>query len=239
MDRVLFYTTPFFIFGALGMYWANRHVDKVTNRQRWLKFLTYIIIVDSVIASIFFERFYLCALLIVAIGLWEAIRVLALAPNRVLQYVGLGLYLVIAAGFLAFAVTFDRFFQLFLYLQIITFDGFGQVVGQLLGKHRLLPQISPSKTVEGLLGGTLFCLLAAVLGRAWVSFALPKALLVGMITALLAFAGDTLASWVKRQCHVKDYSNLLPGQGGFLDRFDSLLMVGMGYIVLFQLHLWS
>ena len=113
------------------------------------------------------------------------------------------------------------------------FDGFCQITGQLFGKHPLAPKISAAKTVEGLAGGWLFCLIAAVLAANWISISFPVAIFYGMLTAFSAFAGDMLASWYKRKVNVKDYSNWLPGQGGFLDRFDSFLMSGLLYYLLY------
>ncbi|MDJ0705028.1 MAG: phosphatidate cytidylyltransferase, partial [Leptolyngbyaceae cyanobacterium MO_188.B28] len=215
---------------------ANRQADEETREQRWLKFVTYIAIVSGVIASIFLDGFYLLAILIAAIGMWEIIRRLSASSSRLFQLFVLGVYTVIALSFVYFSIGFGQSFLLFIYFQVFTFDGFSQIAGQLLGRQKLLPQISPGKTVEGLIGGTLLCLMAAVLARNWVAFSMPKALLIGGTTALLAFTGDMLASYLKRQFHIKDYSNLLPGHGGFLDRFDSLMMVGIGYSLLSQIQ---
>jgi len=236
MHPIFIHIAVFLILGGIGMYFANRKVDAKTSQQRWFKFLTYIAIVSSTIASILLDYFYLTAILISAIGLGEIIRVLAASPRRSFQLLVLGIYLAIAAGFIAFSVSFERFFLLFIYFQVFTFDGFSQVTGQLLGKQKLLPHISPSKTLEGLIGGTIFCLIAAIWARDWVGFSIPISLVMGMTTALFAFTGDVLASYLKRLCQVKDYSTLLPGHGGVLDRFDSLMMVGMGYVLLSQMR---
>jgi phosphatidate cytidylyltransferase len=62
------------------------------------------------------------------------------------------------------------------------------------------------------------------------------AIVFGTITAAAALSGDLLASWLKRKTNIKDYSNLLPGQGGFLDRFDSFIAAGFVYYVLSQIY---
>jgi len=109
------------------------------------------------------------------------------------------------------------------FLVIACGDGFAQVVGQLVGRHLLAPRVSPTKTVEGAVGG----LAAAVIGSAALHgiVALPvgAAAIWGAAAAAAGLAGDLGASWLKRRAGLKDYSRLLPGQGGFLDRFDSLL----------------
>jgi phosphatidate cytidylyltransferase len=143
------------------------------------------------------------------------------------------LFSFIATGFMLFIDGFNYSFLLFIYFQVLVFDGFCQITGQIFGKHQLAPQISAAKTVEGLAGGWLFCLIAAMLAANWISISLPVAILYGILTGLSSFAGDMLASWYKRKVNVKDYSNWLPGQGGFLDRFDSFLMTGSVYYLLY------
>ncbi|WP_085784736.1 phosphatidate cytidylyltransferase [Candidatus Nucleicultrix amoebiphila] len=101
-------------------------------------------------------------------------------------------------------------------------------VGTLIGGPKLAPAISPNKTWSGALGG--FC--AAILVTTLFSLvlnveAIPAAFLV--FYAILAQGGDLLESWVKRRLAVKDTSSLIPGHGGLLDRFDSLLPIGFVY----------
>ncbi|HSI04541.1 MAG: phosphatidate cytidylyltransferase [Myxococcota bacterium] len=99
--------------------------------------------------------------------------------------------------------------------------------GRALGKHKLYPKISPSKTIEGLVGGLLLSVLVAVLVRHF--FALPismvDAVVIGCIAALLGTAGDLCESMLKRSVGAKDSSTLIPGHGGVLDRFDAVMFV--------------
>lgn len=109
-------------------------------------------------------------------------------------------------------------------------------VGTLMGKHKLCPNISPKKTVEGLIGGTITNgILFIGIGLLY-SFIKSKngvdieinyifIAILGMICSLLGLLGDLSASLVKRQCNIKDYGNIMPGHGGALDRFDSVLFV--------------
>ena len=229
MHPIFVYTSGFLVLGGAGMHVANRRVDAATSRARWLKFGTYVGIVGCAIAAIFLNRFYWLAILITTVGLWEILKNSLRVSSLSIQQSGLFGYLLIVAGFLQFVTTFDPLFILFIYFQVFIFDGFSQVSGQMFGTHRLLPRISPGKTWEGLMGGSLFCLTAAIIARDWVSLSLTQALLTGLATAALSFAGDILASAVKRATRIKDYSQLLPGHGGFLDRFDSFLMTGAGF----------
>jgi phosphatidate cytidylyltransferase len=98
-------------------------------------------------------------------------------------------------------------------------------VGTLLGRHPLLPRISRNKTREGAVGGVLFAILGALVAR--YTFApymdLWQAVLLGILGSVVGMAGDLVESMLKRDVDVKDASETIPGHGGVLDRFDSLL----------------
>ncbi|MBO7461712.1 MAG: phosphatidate cytidylyltransferase, partial [Bacteroidales bacterium] len=98
-------------------------------------------------------------------------------------------------------------------------------VGSLLGKHKLIPKISPKKTIEGLLGGIAFTLLSSILVHKWVGeFTQVQWLIISLVTVIFATFGDLVESMVKRNAGVKDSGKMLPGHGGVLDRFDSTLL---------------
>lgn len=104
-------------------------------------------------------------------------------------------------------------------------DSYAQLWGRLFGRHRLCPRLSPGKTVEGFLGGILSTtILAPALGFLMPGAGAPALALLGLLTALAATAGDLLFSLLKRRLSAKDFSSLLPGHGGLLDRFDSLIL---------------
>lgn len=110
-------------------------------------------------------------------------------------------------------------------------DTFAYMFGRLLGRHRLAPRISPNKTIEGAIGGLLGSVLFAI-GVKIYSPWLPwrAAIILGVVVGVAGQFGDLLESAVKRDLRVKDSGTLLPGHGGVLDRFDSLLLAGMaGY----------
>lgn len=117
----------------------------------------------------------------------------------------------------------------------IAADTFALFTGMALGKHKLIPKVSPNKTIEGAVGGWLgaivismvyFFILTAFdisIGLKWFDF-----LIVGVVGGVLAQLGDLGASAIKRYVGVKDFGNLIPGHGGALDRIDS-------YMILFPL----
>jgi phosphatidate cytidylyltransferase len=233
MHPIVYYTILFAIAGAIGMAVANRKAEKKVRKGRWLKYSMYILITGTVIASIGYHFFDWVAVIIVFISLIELTMHHIKKKVTVIKALSATLiFLIVAAGFTLYANVFDSPFLLFIYFQVLVFDGFCQVTGQLWGKRQLAPSISPTKTVEGLVGGWICCIVAAMLAASWIDVSILKAAMYGLLTGLSAFCGDLSASYYKRKLQIKDYSNWLPGQGGFLDRFDSLLVTGLVYYLL-------
>ncbi len=165
------------------------------------------------------------------------------------------------AGFMFFSVlyvggTFAALAGIFSYsvlavvyvlLVAMTTDIFAYFIGLRFGKRRLAPSISPKKSVEGALGGTFVAVFVSTL-YAWFTDIFPVAgtvvssaviVGVGVFVSVFAQIGDLIASRIKREYGVKDFSKLLPGHGGLLDRFDSsifaalamaIVLLGMGVI---------
>lgn len=103
-------------------------------------------------------------------------------------------------------------------------DVFQYLMGKFFGKHKIVPKISPNKTVEGFLGGILLTtILSSILGNFLLETKLTTNILIGISLGISGFVGDVFMSYIKRNCSVKDTGNLLPGHGGLLDRMDSLI----------------
>jgi len=107
------------------------------------------------------------------------------------------------------------------------------LIGSWLGKHPLLPRISPGKSVEGCLGSFAFSIMAAVLCRSFlpadIHFPLWHVAFMGAFFGGIGQVGDLSESLIKRDCNVKDSGKLLPGMGGVLDVIDSLLFAGPAF----------
>ena len=125
-------------------------------------------------------------------------------------------------------------------------DMFAYLVGILTGKHKMFPNLSPKKSVEGFIGGILGAALCGVgygfvfrnvVGGGEHNFPLMFAVICG-VGALPAVVGDLAASAIKRNHDIKDYSNLIPGHGGIMDRFDSMIFTApiIYYLVLYLLQ---
>ncbi|MFZ2494026.1 MAG: phosphatidate cytidylyltransferase [Thermoanaerobaculia bacterium] len=113
----------------------------------------------------------------------------------------------------------------FLLLVVWMGDAGAYYVGRQFGRHKLSPRISPKKTIEGGIGGVTTSILAAVgIHFAFFpTFPLVHAILAGVILSIAGMIGDLAESMWKRSASVKDSGSLIPGHGGFLDRFDSIL----------------
>ncbi|MCR5787877.1 MAG: phosphatidate cytidylyltransferase [Bacilli bacterium] len=111
-------------------------------------------------------------------------------------------------------------------------DAFAMFTGMLIGKHKITPNISPKKTVEGCIGGSIIgsCIpiiyyVYFISGFTW------KLLLITVLLSVIDQFGDLFFSKIKRENKIKDFSNIMPGHGGILDRLDSLCFVVITYII--------
>lgn len=120
-------------------------------------------------------------------------------------------------------------------------DAGAYFIGSFFGKHKLAPAISPKKTIEGAVGGIvcsfivsiIICLIYQRIADSSISIA--TVLIITPIFSIAGMLGDLMASYIKRNCNIKDYGNILPGHGGVLDRFDSLLITAPLFYAFIQI----
>ena len=153
-----------------------------------------------------------------------------------------GLFLIGVILFIGFSfnlVTVIRNYDInyLLYLLIITTvtDTFALFTGSLVGEHKLCPKISPNKTIEGLVGGVLmgtFVASAFYITVIHINTTMWVVVVATLVLSLVGQLGDLVFSSIKRYYDVKDFSELIPGHGGILDRFDSLIFVSLAFILL-------
>lgn len=116
-------------------------------------------------------------------------------------------------------------------------DTFAYFFGRSFGKHKLAPSISPNKTVEGSVGGILGAIVGmlvfAYLTRDFIAIPMVYSIIIGIFGSICGQIGDLFFSMIKRQRGIKDYSKLIPGHGGILDRFDSVIFTSpLAYAIL-------
>lgn len=177
--------------------------------------------------------------LIVAVCFWYIINV-----RTRLSDVSVTVFGSLYAGLLISALVYIRhigdgldgaLFTLCLFGSVWVNDSFAYVFGSLLGKHKLVPKISPKKSWEGfiagVIGSTLVWIIPAFIPS--LDFPLPLAIITGVICGTVGVIGDLVESRIKRGAGVKDSGNLIPGHGGMLDRIDSLILVSItAYFIL-------
>ena len=113
-------------------------------------------------------------------------------------------------------------------------DTFAYTFGKMLGRHKLYEKVSPNKTIEGGVAGLIGAVLTVVIVKIFNILPLDwsSAIIMGSAVGILGQIGDLVESWFKRDAGVKDSSALLPGHGGMLDRFDSLLFLSPTILIL-------
>lgn len=219
-----------FLIGVVGIYFSAKNKNTSEKKELWKKFFIYVLILHLIIyPCIFFKpAFEITAVIIIAIGLFEVVIITRNNNSLLLQ--SLFVFLPMALGFVLFSLKNVGTTIATVYSAALLFDGFSQISGHVFGKRKLVPSISPNKTVEGLLGGILVAFIS-YLFISDISIKQISYLSVLLVLAACLF-GDLAASFLKRRADVKDFSNLIPHHGGVLDRFDSFITAGcMAFIL--------
>ncbi|MFP4286419.1 MAG: phosphatidate cytidylyltransferase [Candidatus Izemoplasmataceae bacterium] len=151
--------------------------------------------------------------------------------------------LYVGVSFAALSMVRSEGVYTLLYLLILSMvtDMFAYFVGVKFGKHRLAPKISPKKSIEGSIGGSFFAVLFAsifayyfdILPFERIGIFIIVAIFTGLLVSITAQIGDLVASSFKRDHGIKDYSNIFPGHGGVLDRFDSSSFAAIALMIMF------
>lgn len=211
------------------------NVYKMTNSKVIESVLAFGFIIDIYI--IFFDKtdfllpmIYLVALLSMAIPIFKKSYNVISSAVTVVGYI----YIINFFTLLAFIREMENGSRLILLVFIIAWfsDTFAYYVGRYLGKGRfqmkLCPEVSPKKTVVGFIGGIAGSVIGVLL---WANLIIRinsnwyQLILFGFLAGIISQIGDLVASLIKRYIGVKDYGNIIPGHGGILDRFDSILFI--------------
>ena len=158
-----------------------------------------------------------------------------LSIGEVFASVMLSLYVIGACSCILYIrdLKYGAYFWIFIFIGAWVTDIFAYFTGILFGKHKLIPDVSPKKTVEGSIGGIVFCMIAFViygfiLNRHFEpNISLVLCAVTGLISSVVSQLGDLSMSVIKRNYGVKDFGKIFPGHGGVLDRFDSIMAVAV------------
>lgn len=154
--------------------------------------------------------------------------------NDALCLFGMSLFLGFAFNTILIIRNIDITYFIFICLITIITDTFAYFTGYLIGKHKLCEKISPKKTIEGSIGGSIMGTIVPVLFYVYVingSANIWLLILIVFTLTIVGQIGDLFFSSIKRNYKEKDFSNLIPGHGGILDRLDSLIFVAITYIL--------
>ncbi|MBQ3511082.1 MAG: phosphatidate cytidylyltransferase [Bacilli bacterium] len=154
--------------------------------------------------------------------------------NDALFLVGSVVFIGLSFNLLTVIRNFNIAYIIYLFLITTMTDTFALFTGMFIGKHKLAPEISPKKTIEGAVGGSIMgTLIATAFYTTVISSSVPLVFLILITLALTVVGqiGDLAFSAIKRYYGQKDFSDLIPGHGGILDRLDSLVFVVLAFIL--------
>jgi len=184
----------------------------------------YIHQADSIVIDV--ERIFIAALI-----LWLLCFIWLFKPSsgqikyNIKYVLGVGILLLFGASLIAIHENPDVGVKatLLLFALVWVADIGAYVAGKSFGKHKLAKKVSPGKTVEGLMGGLVFTSILGLFASQWLQSDWRYFVVVFPVIAVISVIGDLFASLLKRHANKKDSGFLLPGHGGFVDRFDSLI----------------
>ena len=155
--------------------------------------------------------------------------------NDALFLVGAVLFIGLSFNLFILIRNYDLNYFIYLLLVTVITDTFAMITGKYIGVNPLCPKISPHKTIEGLIGGVLTgTFVAATFYHVVIQSAMPliPLILFTILLSIIGQMGDLVFSSIKRNYKMKDFSNLIPGHGGILDRLDSFIFVSLAFVLL-------
>lgn len=238
--------TPFVVASlVLGLLALKEMLDIRETKKEFpffMKLLTYLIVTALILTnynSNIFEyvldyKFVSATLFLILIPLIIYHDKNKYSINDAMYLIGVLFFLGTAFNLLILVRNYNVLYLLFLVLITVMTDTFAYITGFYIGKTKLLPSVSPKKTWEGVVGGTFFgVLISSMFYYQVINTNVDILSLVLIVTALslLGQAGDLVFSSFKRYYNKKDFSNIIPGHGGILDRLDSLIFVLLGFVL--------
>lgn len=223
-----FFVAIISIVGLYEYYRAMKNISIKTNRN--FGYITVILYYLMFLMPITFDRpGFIVAFSVMALFTIEIITQKHSIPEISMTLLGI-VYIPFLFSHLLFIEKL-KYGNIILWLPFLTAwftDTFAYFVGVYMGKVKLCPKISPKKTVEGALGGivgsiALTTLSGYVFNMLGVDIAIVHYVIIGFLCSVASEIGDLAASYIKRYTGIKDFGNIIPGHGGIMDRFDSIL----------------
>ena len=236
----------FTILGLIALYEMIHIKDKKNTIPLVMKLISYLLVVVLCLNNtMLFNSNYIISYQMVAAVIFIFLLPVIFFNDNDRYNVMDALYLVGAVMFIGLSfnmiiLTRNHDINYLLYLLAISIltDTFALFTGALVGKHKLCPSISPNKTIEGSIGGSLMGTFVGVAFYVTVinsSVSLVYITLVTLLLSIIGQCGDLVFSNIKRYFDQKDFGNLIPGHGGVLDRLDSIIFIVIAYILLIDL----
>ena len=213
--------------GLLALIALYGSYEFIKIRKEDFNYLLYAIMVITITGILFLNKYALVFILLsinalFAVGIFDEKESLSDLGIQFLMSVMIGY----ALYFMMSIQAMDKWMLGYIFVNSYICDSFAYLTGKYFGKHKLKTHVSPNKTIEGCLGGWFF---AAILTFAWAAYfgffnqSIYLFIISSLLLPLVGEVGDLAFSLVKRYYNVKDFSNLIPGHGGILDRLDSVI----------------
>ncbi|MAU48724.1 MAG: phosphatidate cytidylyltransferase [Flavobacteriaceae bacterium] len=214
------------VFSLIYIYFAlTEYLLNINNQPNsWFNDLKDTLLIFSIFVSLFLLR-----------DLFSTKNLISVLIKKYFRFI---FYITSSFIFIYLIANFNGFYDpsiiLGCFILIWVNDSFAYMVGKKFGKQKLFYSISPHKTVEGFLGGLLFCCISASIVSRYVddSISTSNWLTMAIIVSVFGTLGDLIESKFKRESNVKDSGKIMPGHGGILDRLDSIIFASP-YIYLF------
>ena len=216
----------YIVFSIIYIYFAlTEYLLNINNQPNsWFNDLKDTILIFSIFVSLFLLR-----------DLFSTKNLISVLIKKYFRFI---FYITSSFIFIYLIANFNGFYDpsiiLGCFILIWVNDSFAYIVGKKFGKQKLFYSISPHKTVEGFLGGLLFCCISASIVSRYIddSISTSNWLTMAIIVSVFGTLGDLIESKFKRESNVKDSGKIMPGHGGILDRLDSIIFASP-YIYLF------
>ena len=224
----------------LSTLFYKEYVNIYKNKKSYAFFFSTGILGIIYYLGIYFQVYYIlqiCLLLILIYGAFRVITKFPLYTYKNIKTTIMGFlycYVFLSSLYLLRMET-NGFYWILFILSVSVFGDVGAyLVGKVIGKRKIAPVLSPGKTLEGLIGGMIFAVvIGAFLGTLTLKFYILLAVILSIAIVIIGLMGDLFESHLKREVNIKDTGSILPGHGGFLDRFDAIIFIsGFVYLLL-------